>query len=246
MAGLRDLIRAGDLGGAFGLLTRLPFGAAGRGAAGAWAWPVAGAVVAALAATAGWLALRAGLPAGWAAALVLAMQAMLTGGLHEDGLSDTFDGLGGGRDPERRLAIMRDSRLGSYGALALMLVLLARWSALVVLLPLDPLALVAVAALSRAGMPVLMAWLPPARPDGLSRLIGRPNAMQAGLAVLVALVIAGLLVGRLWLILPALALLMLTLGLWARARIGGQTGDILGAGQQLSEALALGILAATP
>lgn len=246
MTGLRDLIRGEDLGGAFGLLTRLPFGGAGRGAAGAWAWPVAGAVVGGLAALAGWLALAAGLPAGWAAALVLAVQAVLTGGLHEDGLSDTFDGLNGGRDVARRLEIMRDSRIGSYGALALLLVTLARWSALVVLLPEQPLAVIAVAALSRGGMPVLMAWLPAARSDGLARLVGRPDRWQAGLAVLVAVALASLTAGRLWLLLPALALALLALGLWARARIGGQTGDILGASQQLTEALALGIIAAAP
>ncbi|MDX5356543.1 MAG: adenosylcobinamide-GDP ribazoletransferase [Rhodobacterales bacterium] len=234
----------GDLRGAFGLLTRLPLGGPGRGAAGCWAWPVAGAVVGALGAVAGWGALALGLPAGWAAALALAVQAMATGGLHEDGLADTFDGLMGGRDPARRLEIMRDSRIGAFGALALMLVLLARWSALVVILPIAPWVLIAAAAASRAVMPVLMAAMPPARPDGLSRLMGRPTAAQAGLAVLVALVplaIFGPLAA-----LIAVPLLLLALGRWAKARIGGQTGDILGAAQQLTEALILGFLAATP
>lgn len=237
-----------DLRGAFGLLTRLPLGGPGRGAAGCWAWPVAGAVVGALAAFAGWVALAMGLPAGWAAALVLAVQAMATGGLHEDGLADTFDGLMGGRDPARRLEIMRDSRIGSFGALALMLVTLARWSALVVLLPLAPWAVVAVAGLSRAAMPVLMAALPPARPDGLSRLVGRPSGVQAGMAVLAALGPAMLLLplAALPILLIAPIFLLLALGRWARARIGGQTGDILGAAQQLAEALMLGILAAAP
>ena len=234
----------GDLRGAFGLLTRLPLGGPGRGAAGCWAWPVAGAMVGALGAVAGWGALALGLPAGWAAALALAVQAMATGGLHEDGLADTFDGLMGGRDPARRLEIMRDSRIGSFGALALMLVLLARWSALVVILPIAPMTLIAAAAASRAVMPVLMAAMPPARPDGLSRLMGRPTPMQAGLAVLVALVplmIFGPLAA-----LIAVPPLLLALRRWARARIGGQTGDILGAAQQLTEALILGFLAAPP
>lgn len=244
------LMRLSDLGGAFGLLTRLPLGGPGRGAAGCWAWPVAGAVVGALAAASGWLALAAGLPVGWAAALVLAVQAAATGGLHEDGLADTFDGLMGGRDPAHRLEIMRDSRIGSFGALALMLVALARWSALVVLLPVAPLAVVAVGSLSRAGMPVLMAAMAPARDGGLSRAVGRPTGAQAALAVGVALLLAaplGLAAAG-----PAgaaavgagLAAVWLALGRWARARIGGQTGDILGAGQQLAEAAALGILAA--
>ena len=233
-----------DLRGAFGLLTRLPLGGPGRGAAGCWAWPVAGAVVGALAALAGWGALALGFPPGWAAALVLAVQAMLTGGLHEDGLADTFDGLMGGRDPARRLEIMRDSRIGSFGAMALLLVALARWSALVVLLPVAPLAVVGVAALSRAGLPVLMAALPPARPDGLSRLVGRPNAWQAGAAVLVAGLLALAVLPGLPVLLLAGAAALFALGRWAQARIGGQTGDILGAAQQLTEALSLGILVA--
>lgn len=238
------LVRLADLGGAFGLLTRLPLGGPGRGAASCWAWPVAGAVVGALAGLAGWGALALGLPLGWAAALVLAVQAAATGGLHEDGLADTFDGLMGGRDPARRLEIMRDSRIGSFGALALMLVTLARWSALVVLLPTAPWAVVAAAAVSRAGMPVLMAALRPARDGGLSRAVGRPRAVQAGLAVGVALVLAAPMGWPVLGLLPVLAAVWLALGLWARARIGGQTGDILGAGQQLAEAAVLGYLAA--
>ena len=233
-----------DLRGAFGLLTRLPLGGPGQGAAGGWAWPVAGAVVGALAALAGWAAFAAGLPVGWAAALCLAVQAMATGGLHEDGLADSFDGLTGGRDPAHRLEIMRDSRIGSFGALALMLVTLARWSALVVLVPVAPVAVVAVAALSRAGMPALMAALPAAREGGLSRAMGRPTPLQAALAVAVGVALAAPVGWPALGLVPMLGAVWLALGLWARARIGGQSGDILGAGQQLTEAVALGFLAA--
>ena len=243
---LRDIAAAmrADLGGAFGLLTRLPLGGPGRGAASCPAWPVAGAAVGALAALAGWGALAAGLPAGWAAALVLAVQAAATGGLHEDGLADTFDGLMGGRDPARRLEIMRDSRIGSFGALALMLVVLARWSALVVLLPVAPWAVVAVAAVSRAGMPLLMRALPAARPGGLSAMVGQPTARQVALTLSVAAALALPMVWPALALVPVLGAVWLGLGLWARARIGGQTGDILGASQQLAEAAALGLLAA--
>jgi adenosylcobinamide-GDP ribazoletransferase len=243
---LRDSAAAllADLGGAFGLLTRLPLGGPGRGVVSCWAWPVAGAVVGALAATAGWLAWSAGLPVGWAAALVLAVQAAATGGLHEDGLADTFDGLMGGRDVARRLEIMRDSRIGSFGALALMLVVLARWSALVVLLPVAPWAVVAVAAVSRAGMPLLMWALPAARPGGLAAAVGRPVVRHVGLTLGVAAACAAPLGWPALALVPVLASVWLALGLWARARIGGQTGDILGASQQLAEAAALGLLAA--
>lgn len=238
-----------DPGAAFGLLTRLPFGGPGRGGPdamvqAAWAWPLAGLVVAALAVLAGMAALWAGLPATWAAALVLAVQAALTGGLHEDGLADTFDGMEGGRDRARRLEIMRDSRIGSYGALALLLVTLARWSALVVLLEAAPGAVLAVASLSRAGMAVLMAALPPARADGLSQGAGRPGAGAALRAVLVALGLAVVFADGVFGLVLAQGLVLAALGLRARARLGGQTGDILGASQQLSEALLLGLLAA--
>ena len=241
------LFAISDLGGAIGLLTRLPFGGVGRGAASSWAWPVVGAGVGAMAAAVGVAAVAVGVAPGAAAALALAVQAMLTGGLHEDGLSDTFDGLMGGRDAARRLEIMRDSRIGSFGALALVLVVLMRWSALVVLLaaPGAVWAVVAAAALSRAVMPVIMAAVPPARLDGLSRMVGRPGPVRVILAVLVAVALAVPAAGwGLASILGALAFGMTALALWARARIGGQTGDILGAAQQLAEALVLTLLAA--
>jgi len=238
-----------DFGAGFGLLSRLPFGGPGRGGADAmaracWTWPLVGVVVTGLSLAAGLLALRLGLPGGWAAALVLMVQAALTGGLHEDGLADTFDGMEGGRTRERRLEIMRDSRIGSFGALALLLVTLARWSALVVLLPLDPWSVLAVAALSRAGMAVLMALLPPARSDGLSRGAGQPGRGAALRAVLAACAVAVIFADNPAALILVTGLLLLALGLRARARLGGQTGDILGAAQQLTEAICLGVLAA--
>jgi adenosylcobinamide-GDP ribazoletransferase len=237
-----------DLRGAFGLLTRLPLGGPGRGAASTWAWPVVGAAVGAMGAGAGLAAQAAGVPLGVAAALVIAVQAALTGMLHEDGLADTFDGLLGGRDPAQRLEIMRDSRIGAFGALALVLAILMRWSAIVVLLamPFAVLTVLAAAALSRAGMAGVMAALPPAREGGLSRLVGRPSGGQAGFALLVALVLA--LPGAGWAlvwVLPALAIALGALALWAKARIGGQTGDILGASQQIGEIVILSALAAS-
>ncbi|RRH75142.1 adenosylcobinamide-GDP ribazoletransferase [Falsigemmobacter faecalis] len=238
-----------DAGAGFGLLSRLPFGGPGRGGADAmaqacWTWPLVGVAVTLPAIGAGLLALHLGLPAGWAAALVLMIQAALTGGIHEDGLADTFDGMEGGSTRERRLEIMRDSRIGSYGALALLLVTLARWSALVVVLPQSPWAVLAVAALSRAGMAALMAALPPARRDGLSQGAGQPGRGAALRAVLVALGLALLFAGNPVTIALVTGGVFLALGLRARARLGGQTGDILGAGQQISEAFCLGVLAA--
>lgn len=240
-----------DLRAALGLLTRLPLpyaAATPRGAAAAWAYPVAGMVIGAMAGMVAALSLFLGLTPAVAAALTLAAQAMLTGAMHEDGLADSADGLWGGWDKTRRLEIMKDSHIGSYGVLALILVTLARWSALTALLATGSHfgAIIAVATLSRAPMAVLMAWLPNARSAGLSLLVGRPTAKTAGSAAAIAIVICILLTG--W---QAFGMVLfagsvsLCLGLIARAKIGGQTGDILGASQQLAEAAALCTLAAS-
>lgn len=237
-----------DLLSAFALLSRLPLpNHQGSGAGSAWAWPLVGAVLGALGATVASAALWLGVTPGVTAALVLALGAMLTGGLHEDGLSDTADGLYGGWTKERRLAIMKDSRIGSYGMLALMLVTLARWSALTALLVYGGhwAALVATGALSRAPMALIMALLPNARGEGLSHATGRPSQMVAGVGLGLAVFISALLVG--WTALPMLAAALaagILLSGSALRRIGGQTGDILGASQLLAEAACLAVLSA--
>ena len=122
----RDILRqfSGDLRLALGLLTRLPLPSTpdmARGAQAAWAWPLAGLAPAALAALAMALGSALGVLPGVAAALGLAVSVMVTGAMHEDGLADTADGLWGGWTPERRLEIMKDSRIGAYGVIALIL-----------------------------------------------------------------------------------------------------------------------------
>ncbi len=235
-----------DILSAFGLLTRLPlppYTPVGAGAA--WAWPLVGVVVATLAALAGWAG--HGLGPGIAAGVVLAVQALLTGAMHEDGLADTADGLWGGWTKQRRLEIMRDSHIGSYGVLALLLVTLMRWSALTALIAGGHWgAVIAAGALSRAPMAVLMALMPNARDDGLSQAVGRPAFGTALAASVLALGLATLAVGPVATLAAALlaALSCAALALLAKARIGGQTGDILGASQQLAEVAVLAALAA--
>ncbi|WP_068117147.1 adenosylcobinamide-GDP ribazoletransferase [Tropicimonas marinistellae] len=243
-----------DLALGLGLLTRLPLPvdsdyARARGARAAWAYPLAGVPVALAAWGVAWAALALGLPAGIAAGLALAAQVMLTGAMHEDGLADSADGLWGGWDPARRLEIMKDSRIGSYGVLALILGMGLRWSALAALcsgpgaglLP----ALLAAAVLSRAAMVALMAGLPNAREGGLSRAVGRPGAGRAVLAAALALGLSVAVLGWQALVLAG-AVCAATLGAAAiaRAKIGGQTGDILGATQQVAEIAALAAAAA--
>jgi len=181
------------------------------------------------------------------AVLVLAFGAMLTGGLHEDGLSDTADGLFGGWTKARRLEIMKDSRVGSYGVLALVLVVLARWSALTALLVFGGhwAALVVTGALSRAPMALIMALLPNARGEGLSHATGQPAPGIALAALGLGLAIAVALTGWTGIAMAAAALgAGAVLSASALRRIGGQTGDILGASQQLAEVACLAVLSA--
>jgi adenosylcobinamide-GDP ribazoletransferase len=219
----------------------------GTGAGSAWAWPLVGAVLGACGAALASGALWLGVTPGVTAVLVLALGAMLTGGLHEDGLSDTADGLFGGWTRDRRLEIMKDSRVGSYGVLALVLVTLARWSALTALLVYGDhwAALVATGAISRAPMALVMALLPNARGSGLSHATGRPApgvaVVALGLATGLALAVLG------WSALGPLVVaagIMVVLSVVALRKIGGQTGDILGALQQLVEVGCLTALAA--
>lgn len=230
-----------DLAVALALLTRLPLPplphrSFDRQAAAVWAFPLVGAVVAFLASATGLAALALGLPAPLAAGLVLAVQVLATGAMHEDGLADSVDGLWGGWTRERRLEIMKDSAIGTYGVLALILSIGLRWSALTALIPLGFAPVFAAAILSRAGLPVLMAALPHARADGLSRGVGAPTRNGAALALLLGFALGWVALGPL-VLLPMLTagLAVAALALVARARLGGQTGDILGAAQQIAE-----------
>ncbi len=244
-----DLIQPGDITEALALLTRLPIRPGPpRAARSAWAWPVAGVAVALIAGGIGWIALALGLTAPLAAGLILTAQIAATGALHEDGLADSTDGLWGGHDPARRLEIMKDSHIGSYGVIALGLSLILRWSALTALIGAGWLfaPLIAAAALSRAPMAVLASALPNARGAGLSAHVGAPSAQTASLAVTIAIALALLSVG--WTMLAALfwvALTGIAVAAIAKARIAGQTGDILGASQQTAEIAALAALSAS-
>jgi adenosylcobinamide-GDP ribazoletransferase len=191
-----------------------------------------------------------------AAALSVTAMTLVTGAFHEDGLADTADGFGGATR-ERRLAIMKDSLIGSFGASALVLAYTLRIGALAALADrLEPLAaavaVVIVAALSRTSGLVVLTLLPSARPEGTSRTVGRPTretlVLASALAAAIAIVL-GVAAG-----LPrfgiALMLVLSALSGWLLTRlsarfIGGQTGDVAGASQQVAEVLAmLGLLLA--
>jgi adenosylcobinamide-GDP ribazoletransferase len=177
-----------------------------------------------------------------------------TGALHEDGFADFADGMGGGRTKERRLEIMRDSRIGSYGGLALIICVLARVFALEALLGL-PLAtlLTTVAAahgFSRALMVDLLWATPPARADGLSASAGQPSRNVTLFAAVIGL---GMTLGSGYFTGAEAAVIALGCGLaatavvrWLAMRlIGGQTGDVAGAAQVTCELAMLTAFVAT-
>ena len=208
-----------------------------------WAFPIAGIVVGLIGAMVYILAHRFGLPAWPAAALSVAATLVATGCLHEDGLADTADGFGGGETREQKLDIMRDSRIGSYGVCALALALLLRVSALASLpnAHLVVWALVASHAAARATMPALMFLLPPARGDGLSFDAGQPPGNSTAAAAIIGFLILALCLhpGRAIVALVCLGFVVALMAWLSSQQIEGQTGDVFGALEQISEIVVL-------
>lgn len=210
---------------------------------GAGAFPVAGAVIGAAGGAVLAVAVVLGLPPLAATTLAVATTMLLTGGLHEDGLADTADSFGGAT-AERKLEIMEDSRVGTYGAAALVFSILLRVSTLAVVVDRGALAaalaLIAGEAISRAALVRLWHDLPAAKLSGLGHDAGPPNQRAMLIALVVAAAIAavtaGLAIGLRATIsgavLAAVTTYMFT-RLTARA-IGGRTGDSLGACQQVA------------
>jgi adenosylcobinamide-GDP ribazoletransferase len=230
-------------------LTRLPVPGKDKRklSAAARAFPIAGALVGAVAGAALIGAYRAGLHPMASALAALAVAALLTGALHEDGLADTADGFGGGTRAQK-LKIMRDSRIGVYGVLALVLGVGIRASILAGLLGpwAAAAALVAAGSLSRGFLPALMYLLPPARSGGLAKKAGKPTREGAVVAALLGAMVALIFLGQvagLWAI-AAAGVAVAAMAWLAQRQIGGQTGDVLGAAQQVAEMAVLAAAAA--
>ncbi len=178
------------------------------------------------------------------ATLAVLATMMFTGGLHEDGLADTADGFGGGATPTRKLEIMDDSRVGTFGVAAIVFSILLRVAALASLMALGAfragLVLLAAEALSRAAMVRIWQDLPAARLGGLSHDTGPPDhpamvvALVLGVAVALVLAWIGAGLGS-----AILGILVAGVATYIFIRlsyreIGGRTGDTLGAGQQIA------------
>jgi adenosylcobinamide-GDP ribazoletransferase len=205
--------------------------------------PLVGVTVGAVAGAVLALADGLGLPGLAAALLAVAAGFWVTGGLHEDGLADVADGFGGGGDAPRKLAIMRDSRVGTYGVAAIALSVLLRAAALAPLAAgaAGPLALVAAHALGRAAMVPVMRGLKPARADGLGHGAGRPDRGATATALILGALAALAALGPG----PGGAALLVALAAtgavaWLAVRqIRGYTGDVLGAVEQTVETAVL-------
>ncbi len=236
--------------GAVSLLTRVPTKALLRnrldpGQAVPW-FPIVSAVIGALVAVT-FAALSALLPVFLAAVLAVGASYVLTGAFHEDGLGDFFDAIGGGWTAEKRLEILDDPRLGTFGVLAVVIALLARVGSIAALDPWSVAALLpAAGAVSQVGGVVLMRRLPAAKPEGLAAAYtaGTTRA-HAGRAIASAALVAVLLIGA-WGIaaFAVCGLIALIIGAVAKAKINGITGDVLGATQQIAEVaiLLLGVV----
>lgn len=172
-------------------------------------------------------------PAGAAAALVVALWAGITGGLHLDGLSDLADGLGGGRTPEQRLEIMKDSRVGAFGAITLVLSILLKWSFLTIILaPQMPLKLLIIApAVARLSVLLAIPLYPTARPDGMGAFLKEHITWREPVVGTITTLLAS------WIILGIPGLILSTGAAGASIigavpvsrKLGGITGDVFGA-----------------
>jgi adenosylcobinamide-GDP ribazoletransferase len=229
---------------AFAFLTRLPVRlghvedtTVGRAMA---FFPVVGLTLGMVLAAAAWLA--GTLPSPVTAVGMIALLAGLTGGLHLDGLADVFDGLGGSHgDREHMLAIMRDSRIGAHGALALLLVVLAKvFAASVVLQRGDLWGVVLFPAVARWAVVPLIVTFPYVREVGLGRTF---NDRGSAAELVWSTLFVGLML--LWAgtgaLVPTAAALIVALGfaVWMRRRLGGLTGDAYGAAIELAEVVFL-------
>ena len=209
-----------------------------------WAFPLIGIAVAILPVFIGTALAASGLPLMAAAAVIVLGIIILTGGLHQDGLADLADGLGG-RDAQHRLQIMRDSSIGSYGTLALILTTIITIACLMRIgeddLTLMAQSMMAVAAMSR-GMMGLQRWLHPT-PDnkGLASVTGRPdrNVMMIGMGFSLVLGVMFLSIPQVLAMMAVGGLMTLLLGRFMMSWLGGVNGDGLGATQQCTEATML-------
>ncbi len=249
-----------DTARALGFLSRLPvpdryFDGSGHDMAGtARTFALAGALLALPSALLLACLVALDAPPLLAAVLSVGLLIALTGALHEDGLADTADAIAMARDRQKALAIMHDSHIGVFAVLALVLTLMIRVTALAAILTgssvlAGPFAVIAVAAISRAAMVWHWWMLPAARSDGVASAAGRPTGPAMATAIVSAILVALVCLPAVLGFTATMAALAVTFvsGLVftrrVRIRLGGHTGDTIGATQQITEAACLATLA---
>lgn len=236
-----------DLAISLGLFTRIPVKSLEHSVdlgKTVWAWPLIGGFLGVIIGIFAEVLNSLPIPPEISSLIILSLLILVTGGFHEDGLADTFDGLWGGNTPEKRLEIMNDSRHGTFGVLALVVSILFRWVLLKIFFEsgflLGPLVVACV--VSRAAVVPFMIILPSARTKGLSSEIGRVPFWSVGICFLISIIPIFLFLGVIG-FLPVAVGLFITVPVYfvAKKLLQGQTGDVLGTIQQFSE---IGILLA--
>jgi adenosylcobinamide-GDP ribazoletransferase len=239
-----------DLRTAFTLLTRIPVGLGAAPptiARAVWAFPIVGLTVGALGGLVYWGTQRLGMSPLLGGCWSIAAIVIATGAFHEDGLADVADGFGGGATRQRKLEIMRDSRLGSYGTLALIFSALIRVSAVAALARPDKVipALILAAMLGRSGIIVILLISKPARADGIASSLNHLPRASALIGLALAIGATVLLLPKILaatIIATTLAVSLAVAGL-ARRQIGGHTGDVLGTSVVVIECAVMSVLA---
>lgn len=236
-------------------LTRLPLPYPSRTtrtlAQASWAFPFAGVIVGGVGGGVYFFVTVLGAHHLISVSLGLAAMALLSGALHEDGLADVADGFGGGATKDRKLEIMHDSNIGTYGVLALLFAVGLRIAALMTISIVTDIhatfvTIVAMAVFTRGLLPSVMAGLPHARGDGVSKGAGRPGFAGAFIAFVFGTGVA-LLLFREALSPVGIAIVVSIAAVFvfciiAKRQIGGQTGDVIGAAQQIGEVAFLVVL----
>tara|TARA_Y100001978_G_scaffold70122_1_gene62976 strand:+ start:160 stop:951 length:792 start_codon:yes stop_codon:yes gene_type:complete len=217
-----------------------------------WCFPLIGAGIGLVGGTFLYLLLVIQIPVAISAVITICFIMVLTGALHEDGLADTVDGLGGGEDKKSKIEKMRDSRIGSYGVLAILLLTLIKLNAIISLATGKPyeiaiLSIICAHSLSRFSIIIIPYFSIPASNEGLARYAGKPAARGIiGSFLLTSILILILLPFDQAILSAVLAILVAgAVGLLANFQIKGYTGDILGAAQQVSEVTVLVYLASS-
>lgn len=207
-----------------------------------WAYPIVGIILAIPISILGYILSILGFDSGVISAVLIITLIFLTGAMHEDGLADTADGFWGGWTKDTRLEIMKDSRIGTYGVIALVFSILIRWYCLKIIIDQNLLfiAVVVSVILSRSLMSCYMWITPNAKDKGLSFNTGRPDDISAIVAFTLGASVTLLLVGFKGIFLLLLGSIIVWLSrILSLHKIDGQTGDTIGAVQQICEVIIL-------